>query len=229
MGVEQQFRKFDLIEVEVRREAKDTRPESYRPDIDTIRVLRHLDDWSDRQPIMGNVARTSTCDLSAAASASHDAPSLGMITVQSLDAVDVELFGGWSDAQKQRIAAATTLSPLALFHDAAKTPTELRPPRYVVRYRYHCTRQGCPGHVGQVLDWELTALQNRHLRDSDEVVKAAIEKRFRDQMFASGKLTSFFMGNFEDARKRASFSVLGIYYPPEGIATRVGLFDLDPD
>jgi hypothetical protein len=229
MGVEQQFRKFDVIELEVRRENKDTRPESYRPDIDTIRVLRHLDDWNDRQPIMARVERTSTCELSAAASERHDAPSLGMVTVGSLDAVDVEPFAGWSEAQKQRIAAAAELSPLALFNDVAKTPTELRPPRYVVRYRYHCTTNGCPGHVGQVLDWELTALQNRHLRDSDDVVKAAIEQRFRKQMFATGKHTSFFMGNFEDARKRASFSVLGVYYPPEGVATKVGLFDLDPD
>lgn len=229
MGVEQQFRKFDVIEVDVRRETKDTRPESYRPDIDTIKVLRHLDDWNDRQPIMGKVPRTSTCGLSAAASQHHDAPSLGMVTVGSLDGVDVEPLDGWSEPQKQRIAAAAQLSPLALFDDATKTPPELRAPRYVVRYRYHCTREGCPGHVGQVLDWELTALQNRHVRDSDDVVKAAIEQRFRKQMFASGKHTSFFMGNFEDARKRASFSVLGVYYPPEGVATRVGLFELDLD
>lgn len=48
-------------------------------------------------------------------------------------------------------------------------------------------------------------------------------------MFAPGKQTSFFMGNFEDARKRASFSVLGVYYPPEGVASSVSLFDLDGD
>lgn len=60
-------------------------------------------------------------------------------------------------------------------------------------------------------------------------MKAAIEKRFHEQMFAPGKLTSFFMGNFKDARKRGSFSVLGIYYPPEGVASSVGLFDLHAD
>lgn len=229
MGVEQQFRKFDLIEVEVRRETKDTRPESFRPDIDTIKVVGRLDGWNERQSIMGKVARTTTCELSAAASGHHDAPSLGMVTVASLDGVDVEPFTGWSDAQKERIASAAQLSPLALFQDDTRTPSELRAPRFVVRYKYHCTTAACAGHVGQVLDWELTALQNRHLRDADEVVRAAIEQRFRDQMFAAGKLTSFFMGNFEDARKRGSFSVLGIYYPPEGVATRVGLFDLDPD
>jgi len=182
MGVEQQFKKFDLIDVEVRRETKDTRPESYRPDIDTIKVVAHLDNWKVRQPIMSKVARTSTCALSSAASEHHDAPSLGMVMVGSLDRVKVEPFEGWSEAQKNRIAAAANLTPLALFGDVGKTPSELKAPRFIVRYEYRCTADGCPGHVGQVLDWELTALQGRLHRDSDDVVKTAIEKRFHEQM-----------------------------------------------
>ena len=227
MGVEQQFKKFDVIDVEVRRETRDTRPESYRPNVDTITVTGHLSDWKQRQPIMGKVARTSTCALSAAASDHHDAPSLGMVAVKSLERVKVEPFAGWSNSQEQRIAAAASLSPLDLFGDAAKTPPELKAPRFVVRYEYHCTADGCPGHTGQVLDWELTALQGRLHRDSDDAVKIAIEKRFHEQRFAPGRQTSFFMGNFEDARKRGSFSVLGIYYPPETVASSVSLFDLD--
>jgi hypothetical protein len=192
MGVEQQFKKFDLIEVEVRRESRDTRPESYRPDIDSIRVLRHLDDWTERQPCMERVPRTSTCSLSAAAAERHEAPSLGMV-------------------------------------DVATIPAELRAPRFIARYEYYCRANGCPRHVGQILDWELTALQGRLHRELDMEAVAQIERRFRNQMFAPGRRTSFFMGNFEDARKRSSFSVLGVYYPPEGIGTRVGLFDLDED
>jgi len=229
IGVEKQFKKFDVIDLEVRRETKDTRPESYRPDIETISVVRHLDDWKDRQPIMSKVPRTTTCALNAAASEHHAAPSLGMVLVKSLDRVKVEAFGGWSDAQQERIAASASLTPLSLFGDVEKTPSELRAPRFIVRYDYHCTAEECPGHVGQVLDWELTALQNRLNRDSDDVVRAAIEKNFHQRMFAPGKQTSFFMGNFEDARKRASFSVLGVYYPPEGVATSVGLFDPNGD
>lgn len=229
MEVEQRFRKFDLIDVEVRREAKDTRPESYRPDIETITVVRHLDNWKVRQPIMGRVPSTSTCALSTAASKRHDAPSLGMITVASLDRLTIDPFGEWSDAQKQRIARAANLAPLSIFAEEAETPPELTAPRFVARYEYHCTEAGCPGHVGQILDWELTALQGRLHAESDARVKAAIAAKFVDQMFAPGRQTSFFMGNFEDARKRGSFSVLGVYYPPETVASSVRLFDLDSD
>ncbi|WP_375385068.1 hypothetical protein [uncultured Microbacterium sp.] len=229
MGVEQQFKKFDLIDVEVRREIKDSRPESYRPDIDSIKVVRHLDDWKDRQPYMERVARTSTCALSAAATAHHDAPSLGMVTVRAVERLKVEAFGEWTVAQKARIAAAANLAPLSLFGDAARTPPELKAPRFVARYEYFCTADGCPRHVGQILDWELTALQGRLHREPDAEAITQIERKFLTQMFAPGRQTSFFMGNFEDARKRHSFSVLGAYYPPEGIGTSVGLFDLDQD
>lgn len=227
MGVEQQFRKYDLIDLEVRREMKDTRPESYRPDIDTIRVVRHFEHWKDRQPIMSRVEKTSTCALTAAASDHHDAPSLGMVLVKSVERLRIEPFAGWSDGQKARIAAAANLTSLDLFGDTGKTPPELKPPRFIARYEYHCTADGCPGHVGQVLDWELTALQGRHRRDPDDFTKNAIEERFHERMFATGKQTSFFMGNFEDARKRGSFSVLGVYYPPETVATSISLFELD--
>jgi len=229
IGVEKQFKKFDLIDVEVRRATGDTRPESYRPDIDTIAVRGHLDDWKERQPIMSKVPRTTTCALSAAGSERDDAPSLGMVSVKSLDRMKVEALDGWTEAQQERIAAAASLTPLSLFGDDTKTPAELRAPRFVMRYEYHCMAAGCSGHVGQVLDWELTALQNRLYRESDDAVRAAIEQNFQQRMFAPGRQTSFFMGNFEDARKRASFSVLGVYYPPEGVATSVGLFDLDAD
>lgn len=168
MGIEQQFKKFDIIELQVRRAVKDSRPESYTPEIDTIQVVGHLDDWNDRQPIIGKIARTTTCEMSAAAAKRHDAPSLGMAVVASLDRMTVEPFAGWSEGQKQRIAAAANLSPLALFGDSGKAPSELKAPR-------------------------------------------------------------FFLGNFEAAHKRASSSVLGIYYPPEGVATRLELFDLDAD
>jgi hypothetical protein len=58
------------------------------------------------------------------------------------------------------------------------------------------------------------------------VLKAEVTKRFLNQMFNPKKLTSFFMGNFEAAIKRQSFSVLGIYYPDRKIASEQTLFDL---
>jgi hypothetical protein len=83
LDVAAQFRKYDIVEVEIRRRDGDSRPESFSPTEDSIRVLDHLKDWKARQPIMGKVPRTSTCVLRAAAKR-HDAPSLGMVPVARL-------------------------------------------------------------------------------------------------------------------------------------------------
>lgn len=94
-----------------------------------------------------------------------------------------------------------------------------------MRYRYRCEHVACPGHDGQILDWELSELQRRQPPD-DDVLKSEVTKRFLTMMYNPKKLTSFFMGNFEAAIKRQSFSVLGIYYPDRKTASEQTLFDL---
>ncbi|PZQ89028.1 MAG: hypothetical protein DI534_09635 [Leifsonia xyli] len=226
IGGDQQFRKYDIVDVEIRRATGDSRPESFKPDIETIKVVGHLDDWKARQPIFERLPRTTTCSLSSAATERHDAPSLGMVTVRELIKLEYEDRPGWTDAEKAKIAASVERSQLSLFADPASTPAQLKAPRFKVRYRYHCEDARCPSHGGQILDWELTALQNRQ-RVSDQQLKASIDARFGQQMFSADRQTSFFMGNFEDPRKRHGFSVLGIHYPPGSVASSVGLFDLD--
>ncbi|WP_337001334.1 MULTISPECIES: hypothetical protein [unclassified Microbacterium] len=63
------FKKYDIIEVDVHRSARDDRRESYRPDIQSIEIIGHLDKWKHRQDIVGNVITTSTCELHRAATA----------------------------------------------------------------------------------------------------------------------------------------------------------------
>lgn len=225
---DQQFRKYDIVELNMRRAVGDTRPESYKPDIESIDVVEHIVGWKLRQPYFERVARTTTCALSRAARARHDAPSLGMVPVRELLSMEFEIHPGWTDGEKAKIAASVERTQLSLFADSSQTPTLLKAPRFKVRYRYHCMESDCPGHVGQILDWELTALQNRQ-RVDDEQLRQSITQKFRDQMFGAGRQTSFFMGNFEDPRKRHGFSVLGIHYPPESVASSLGLFDLPPD
>jgi hypothetical protein len=49
-------------------------------------------------------------------------------------------------------------------------------------------------------------------------------------MFAEKRDTSFFMGNFEDPKKRQNFSVLGVSYPEFRISQPpAALFELDAD
>lgn len=228
MSGEHQFKKYDIVTAEIRRATDDQRPESFKPDIDSIEVVDHLKDWKARQPIFENVPRTTTCALRAGVAERLDAPSLGMVRVASLDGIEFEAHPGWTPAEQAKIAASVVQQPLSLFGDATATPVPLRAPRFRVRYRYHCEETGCLGHGGTILDWEMTALQ-RNVRGSDEEIKAAVRKKFVDEKFGSGKHASLFMGNIADPTKRLSFSVLGVHSPSTGVASSVSLFDLDAD
>lgn len=210
------FKKYDIVELDVHRSTTDDRRESYRPDIQSIEVVNHLDKWKHRHEIIGRVAPTSTCELHRAATTNTQAASLGLVPVASVEKLDIVPFAGWNDAQLRRIAEAENLAPLELFGEGIDTPPELRAPRFTVRYRYHCSTLDCPSHGGRLLDWELGELQRRHLMDVPvDDAKREIENRFLRMKFGPNRQTSFFVGNFGDKLKRGSFSVLGVYSPTQ--------------
>jgi hypothetical protein len=228
LDAESQFKKYDVIDVEIRRRDADSRPESYSPTSDSFKVVDHLKDWSARRPILDQVPRTSTCALRRAAGGNHAAPSLGMVPVKRLVSVLWERHPGWTAAEEKKIAAALDISRSSLF-GSPKVPAKLVAPRFKFSYRYECMDADCTGHRGQLLDWELTALERRLVTRGDDELKAAVEKRFKDMMFAEKRETSFFMGNFENPTKRQSFAVLGVAYPERPKPRHAALFELDGD
>jgi hypothetical protein len=218
-----QFSKYDVIDLQMNRRRQDSRSESYVPDTQSIEVVQHLDDWSDRGPYMNTLSTTTTCRLMRDAERDHAAPSLGMVHVKKLLGFELEDHPGWTPSEEAKIAQAMMTSELDLFGTNAQ-PARLRSPRLKLRYRYLCEEAGCLGHQGLNLDWELTALQNRHRGEPISRLREIVEDRFVRMMFEERRLTSFFMGNFEAAIKRSKFSVLGTYYPPRGVASEVPLF-----
>lgn len=217
------FKKYDIIDVEVRCRDADTRPESYSPTEDSIKVVRHLDGWKARQPVLQNLPRTTTCALSREARSRHDAPSLGMVAVAKIKRVWFEDHPGWSDKEQEKIAQAFDSTRVALFGDGKAMPPVLKAPALKFGYNYVCFEGGCKGHRGQLLDWELTELQRR-LPGTVQEKRDGIRAKFETMMFDPKRESSFYMGNFEDPRKRANFSVLGVHYPERGIAEAATLF-----
>lgn len=223
LDADSQFSKYDIVEVSMRRRNQDSRSESYVPDTQSIRVLQHLDGWEQRAPIINNVARTTTCRLMRDAEISHASPSLGKVSVAELIGFTLDEHPGWSVEEQAKIDQSMAAGEIDVFGTAAQ-PARLRAPRLKLRYRYRCEEDRCPGHFGQNLDWELRAFQNRFYSEPIERLKARVEDRFVETMFSSHRATSFFLGNFEAAIKRGKFSVLGVYWPPAGVASQLTLF-----
>ena len=205
-----QFTKYDVIELEIRRRHEDSRRESYSPDWSSVRKVDHYDPWERRVDALRDLPLTNTCELSAAAKLHHAAPSLGMGGVADITGIHFETHPGWNEKQKAILSRA--LEEVDLFGTGEGTK-KLEAPRLVATYRYRCTAPACDGHRGQILDWELTALQQRFRSATDLELKRHIETKFLDEMFNSNRDTHFFMGNFEAPIKRDKFSVLGVWYP----------------
>jgi hypothetical protein len=65
----------------------------------------------------------------------------------------------------------------------------------------------------RIIDWELTALQRRYRGRAEAELRVAIERNFLEIPFGEDRSPMIFVGNQENVQRRASFTVLGIYYP----------------
>lgn len=206
-----QFKVYDVIDIDVSRRHQDTRSESYSPVEASWQFVEHYDPWKRRAEVIEQLPHTTTCDLIRAAAGDHRAPSLGLVKPLEILDLKFEQHRPWTDAEIDKMRRRALRESEALI-PSGPIPPVLRNPRLVARYTYRCQAAGCTQHVGRILDWQLTALQAK-LGGSDERLRTAIRQKYVDMMFSSKRDSGFFMGNFEDARKRSRFSVLGVYYP----------------
>lgn len=213
LGDGAQFDKYDVIDLEIRRRDADTRPESYSPTENSWTRVDSLPPWKRRHEVIRKIEPTTTCELMRRASANSAATSLGLVYPQDVGELEFEPHPKWTREQIAKMESRIARESGALIPMSGAVPAILREPRLKVRYRYRCADRTCGGHQGRILDWELTALQNRLARDSIEVLQRKIEVKFRNQMLGPDRDTAFFMGNFEAAPRRGKFSVLGVYSP----------------
>ncbi len=208
----QKFKKYDVIDVEIRR-GKDNRPESFIPAQGSISVIQSVDSgadqrWAERRRLMGRlVGETTMCRLLRQndESGRGAAPSLGLIKPDVLD-VEVEKNHGF-DADRRLLAALA--AEATLFADAKQ---ELEPSPYVLKYRYRCQEPGCPTHTQTLIDWEVGEAGRKWPRRYPEPeIQSRIRDKFLTQLCGADRDTYFFVGNTH--RWLTTFLVLGVFWP----------------
>lgn len=212
LGDDAQFAKYDVIELNVRRRDSDSRNESYTPEEGSWVKVGHLPPWKSRHEIIRDIEPTSTCELMRAAAADHRAPSLGLVYPREVLGLKFSNHDPWDAEQVRKMSARIERESSALI-PAGPIPNVLIAPRLKVQYQYLCADPRCTSHVGRILDWELTSLQNRNARVSEASLKEIVTEKFLTMMFNPKRESGLFLGNFELAARRSKFSVLGVYYP----------------
>lgn len=208
----QQYRLYDIVEVDVQRNLKDPRPESHRIAPDTIQVVSHLDsdrfEWGERRAWTARSIAwhfDSVADLRAAQETRG--LSLGLVRpgtiigarlVQKSPSARNEYFAKWDE--------------LTAGEQGDLFPREYKSLDFIpveIRLQWRCAgactcHDGAP-HDMQVLDWGLVELGR----------KTGKWELARDRLAEISDLSRYdfrlFMGTFR--LHMTTFGVIGLWYP----------------
>lgn len=208
---DKKFKKYNIIEVKAIKAANDKRPESYKVDRNTIKVVGSVDyksnkvNWDERKKVVLPTLNKSMCEI-LHLSQSED-KSLGIFQPRNVtfswEKVKVE------DAKKRESYYAQHD-----FLEKKKSPLEDIP--YVFRYSFFCNNEkDCAGHTYAIIDWEIVQSfrsWKRRYKTTEKLLEM-INDKWINTLCASNRDTYFYVGN--QLRFRDNFMILGVFYPPK--------------
>ena len=203
-----QFKKYQLVTLNVTRPSSDTRPETRRPIENTLVLGESLStkgNWVDRRRFVEPLMSNSMCEVATENSATRK--SLGIFRpAEVLDVVVSKEDDDWTPKQQNILNEIQ-------FWSQTKRPLEKIP--YVFKLKYLCSAGKCKGHEQSIIDWEIAQLY-RNVRsnlgaesDDDEVI-AKVKGRIFD-ICSDKNNYALFVGN-QHVHQR-SFLILGFFYP----------------
>jgi hypothetical protein len=201
----QWYKKYQWIEVEAEKNRSDPRPESLRPNCESIRPLgepistKH--NWRYRREVVERARISTMCELNRI---DQRECSLGIVRpreVHSLTVVPTER--EWSPKFLAR------LQQLSLFESERK-PLEKIPFKF--QCDYLCHDPNCRGHSQMISDWEFGELY-RKMRDrtnSESRASEIVKQKFLESICGDDVDTRFFVGT---VLQYNSWIIVGTFYP----------------
>jgi hypothetical protein len=206
MAFAQRFKKYEYVTLKAERHGTDTRPESMRPNNDSLAVGDKLGTdkgtWAKRRALVEPLIVDSMCWLQRQQAV--DGTSLGAF--RPADVGDVEITSEpaeWEPEKSAIVNQASLLYP-------QKQALEKIPYRF--RYAYRCSDPACSGHRQSIIDWEIHQAYRDWRTDYGE---ASALDRIRDKWLnticADDRDTIFFVGTMHQHPDQ--FLVLGTFWP----------------
>lgn len=204
LAYDKQFKKFSWINLKVRRNTKDFRPESHYPDMDTIKVVTMLDSKHvvERKKILLSLCKKSLEEISD----DYNANKVSIAIFKPKEIIDFiveEDDREWSQAQIQK------LNQISLF-DSENTKTLQKVP-FKFSYKFKCNDDRCKGHKIMITDWEIYQLY-RNCKAKYRSSKIAIEKvkeKYLDYLWRGTRESYFIVGT---TFPYDSFIIVGIFH-----------------
>jgi hypothetical protein len=206
---ERKFPKYSVIKADVFKARDDHRPESYKVNADSIRVIGYYGserNWARRKEMLLPTQSSSFCNILR--ENSFNRKSLGMFKPQNVDF-------SFCKARKRDEKAREQCYAQTTFFNKEKNAPEAIP--YEFRFSFSCEGEcDCPGHSLSIIDWEIgQSYRSWRIKYQDEDVLLQKIKEKWLGMCAADKDTFFFIGNIQ--RLPHIFMILGVFYPPKTI------------
>lgn len=207
---ERQFRKYQWIDIDVesRGNTQDKRPESFRPDLDSVRPGRIIgtgeDGWRERRELLSDLPVRTLKECQAA----YDLDKTSLSLVQPSEVLDfvwernVEEPEWSGDFRREN-------EQTDLF---GQKPLRLERLPYKFSYVFRCPDQAEPIQRA-ILDWELGPLffQMREQKETLESALQSVRDKFLGDLCSRERDVSFFMGTIYPMN---TWLVLGVFCPP---------------
>ena len=213
-----QYSKYDWIEVDVVKNTKDFRPESFRPvSLDSpIHVIGHIDTkkaWAARKKIVLRNVYTDMSKLLADSKATNMSLAVLKANITGFEIKEVER--EWNAKKLEMVRANQNQLDLfekkEVFEVVKKLPFE---------FSYKFTTDDGKPHTLMIEDWELGTLYWNCLRDNGNDEKVACEKV--KQMYYNHMVNDcdlyLILGTTKEMQQRKMpqpFIVIGTFYPPK--------------
>lgn len=201
------FKKYNIIEVKVFKPGDDKRPESYKVDSDSIKIIDYLktnDKWYKRKTIVLPTVSNSMCEIIRQNKVNKK--SLGVFKP-----ANIRFY--WEKSRKiNKEEISSYYSQLSLLN---KNKIAIEHIPYDFYYKFSCQNElNCPGHDFSIVDWEIKQAYRdwRHRYRGDKLLLSKIKEKWLS-IVSEKNDTYLYVGNMK--RFPNNFMILGVFYPPK--------------
>jgi hypothetical protein len=232
LDIDQKYPKYTWIEIEVERNTKDFRPETYRPNLSTISVEAGSVkvDWDERRRIIFKNKKVYTNLEELIDKAKADGTSLAIFKpTRVVDFISEEVERDWDE---NKLAILKGLSrQMNLFQTPEEIAEEFKVvPKVPYKFSYRLEDDSGRQSTMMIEDWEIGMLYFNCLKranGNENVAISKVKEKYFDNFITRD--LHFFLGTTKQFHNVAPnpFIIIGAFYPPMPLPNQqMSFFDL---
>lgn len=207
LAPDQRFRKYQWIELNILKASSDSRPESFHPDLDSIKIVSERlptsGKWRSRKEFVDPLKSHCLCCLKAQRDRTG-APTVGLFKPERIVRLTIEEDSAqWTADQLAKLRQHTLFDQM---------PTrELEKIPFKFKYEFTCPEANCPSHSLMCVDWELGESYRSWVRRYGATNwERYFRQRYEDEMIHKND-THFYVGTVH--QHPATWIIVGLFYP----------------